>query len=197
MIALGVNVNGMGFVELKQDAVSKVMEDLHFGGNSVVGILTTDGTELSYDGETFTTEANVFAEFLAQARAGEISDTVLFNGKEYMFLQTPVIEDRVYVCVLIPESYFFEQTEVIRNLTVVLVVIASVLATIIGNIFAGRLSKSIRKTNAHLDKIAGGDFTGRLRLKRKDEFKLLAQAVNHMSNKLQAAIAQFKVEEDK
>lgn len=99
MIALGVNVNGMGFVELKQDAVSKVMEDLHFGGNSVVGILTTDGTELSYDGETFTTEANVFAEFLAQARAGEISDTVLFNGKEYMFLQTPVIEDRVYVCI--------------------------------------------------------------------------------------------------
>lgn len=176
------NVTAMGFVEIKQDAVSQVMKDLHFGGNSVVGLLTTDGTELSYDGEDFSTETDYFADYLAKARAGEIRDTVQFNGEDYMFLQTPVIEEQVYVCVLIPESYFLEQTEVIRNLTIALVIIAGVLSTIIGNIFAGSLSNSIRKTNAHLDKIAGGDFTGRLRLKRKDEFKLLAQAVNHMSD---------------
>lgn len=176
------NVTAMGFVEIKQDAVSEVMKDLHFGGNSVVGLLTTDGTELSYDGESFSTETEYFADFLAKTRAGEIEDTVQFNGEDYMFLQTPVIEDQVYVCVLIPESYFLEQTEVIRNLTIALVIFASVLATIIGNIFAGSLSKSIRKTNIHLDRIAKGDFTGRLKLKRKDEFKLLAQAVNHMSD---------------
>lgn len=176
------NINGMGFAEVKQTAISEVMEGLDFGGDSIVGILTTDGTELSYDGENFSTEANVFADYLAKARTGEIGDTVQYNGADYMFLQTPVVEDQVYVCVLMPESYFLQQTNVIRNLTIVLVIVASVLATIIGNIFAGRLSRSIRKTNAHLDRIAGGDFTGRLRLKRKDEFKLLAQAVNHMSD---------------
>lgn len=176
------NIDGMGFAEVKQDAVSKVMEGLHFGGNSIVGLLTVDGTELSYDGESFSTEADVFAGFLAKARAGEISDSVSYNGQAHMFLQTPVVENQVYVCVLIPESYFLEQTEVIRNLTISLVIIASMLAILIGTIFAGSLSKSIRKTNEHLGRIADGDFTGRLKLKRKDEIQLLAQAVNHMSD---------------
>ena len=185
LLRVGVNfknIDGMGFIEVKRDAISKVMEGLHFGGNSVVGLLTTDGTELSYDGESFSTEANVFADFLAKARAGEISDSVQYNGKAHMFLQTPVVENQVYVCVLMPESYFLEQTEVIRNLTISLVIIASMLAIFVGTIFAGSLSKSIRRTNEHLDRIASGDFTGRLKLKRKDEFQLLAQAVNHMSD---------------
>lgn len=41
------NIDGMGFVEVKQDAISRVMEGLQFGENSIVGLLTEDGTELT------------------------------------------------------------------------------------------------------------------------------------------------------
>lgn len=176
------NVSAMGFAEVKEDAISAVMEGLDFGENSIVGILSADGTELIYDGENFSTEGGVFGDYLEMARQGEVSDNVEYNGESHLFLYAPVIEDQMYVCVLIPESYFLEQTDVIRNITVLLVILASVLAMIIGNVFAGSLGKSIHKINRMLEKIAEGDFTVRLNLKRKDEFMLLADGVNHMAD---------------
>lgn len=176
------NVTGMCFAEIKEKAISTVMEGLDFGDNSLVGILTTDGTELIYDGENFSSDAHFFSQYLAGSGEGESSGIVEYNGKDHLFLQAPVIEGQVYVCVLIPESYYLGQTDVIRNITILLVIVASVISILIGYIFAERLSRSIRQTNAHLDKIAGGDFTGRLRINRKDEFQLLAGAVNHMSD---------------
>ena len=176
------NVTAMGFVEVKEKAISNVMEGLDFGDNSIVGILTTDGTELVYDGKNFSSEEHLFGEYLTEAGEGESNSIVKYNGKDQLFLKVPVIEGQIYVCVLIPENYILKQTDVIRNLTILLVIVASIISIIIGYIFAQRLSGSIRQTNAHLDKIADGDFTGRLRLKRKDEFNLLAEAVNHMSD---------------
>lgn len=176
------NVSAMGFAEVKESAISAVMEGLDFGENSIVGILSTDGTELVYDGENFSTAGGVFGDYLDMAEQGEGNGNVEYNGESHLFLYAPVIEDQIYVCVLIPESYFLEQTDVIRNITVLLVIIASVLAMIIGNVFAGSLSKSIHKINRMLDQIAKGDFTVRLNLKRKDEFMLLADGVNHMAD---------------
>lgn len=176
------NVTAMGFAEVKEAAISAVMEGLDFGENSIVGILSTDGTELVYDGENFSTAGGVFGDYLEMAKQGEVGDNVEYNGESHLFLYAPVIEDQMYVCVLIPENYFLEQTDVIRNITVLLVILASVLAMIIGNVFAGSLSKSIHKINRMLDRIAEGDFTVRLNLKRKDEFMLLADGVNHMAD---------------
>lgn len=176
------NVSAMGFAEVSESAMAAVMEELDFGEGSIVGIVSADGTELAYDGENFSTSNSVFIDYLMAARGEKVSDYVNYNEERHLFLYAPVIEEQVYVCVLIPEGYFLEQTEVIRNMTVLLVIVASILAMIIGNIFAGSLSKSIRRTNEHLDRIAGGDFTGKLKLKRKDEFILLAESVNHMAN---------------
>uniref|UniRef100_UPI00405636B1 methyl-accepting chemotaxis protein n=1 Tax=Acetatifactor sp. TaxID=1872090 RepID=UPI00405636B1 len=176
------NVTAMAFAEVTEQTVSTVMEGLDFGANSVVGLITADGTEITYNGEAFSTEGGTFESYLAEAKQGNADEYVNYNGESYLFLTTPVVEGQVDVCVLIPESYFLNQTVVIRNIAILVAIIASVFVTIIGNIFAGSLSKSIRKVNNTLDKIADGDFSVRLNLKRKDEFKLLASGVNHMAD---------------
>lgn len=185
LLRVGIDFNGIdaiGFAEVNETAVSDVMKGLDFGDNSVVGLLTADGTELVYDGEQFSSAGGTFGTYLDSAKQGLIDEYVEYNNQSYLFIHTPVVEGQVDVCVLIPENYFLEQTEVIRDIAIFVAIIVSVLVIIIAFIFSGRLSHSIRKTNQHLNKIADGDFTGRLKIKRKDEFKLLADAVNYMSD---------------
>lgn len=186
------NVTGMGFATVTEKTISSVMEDLDFGENSIVGLITADGTELTYDGETFRTEDGVFETYLTAARQGTLNEYVSFRDESHLFLTTPVVEGQVDVCVLIPESYFLEQTVVIRDLAILVAIIVSVIVFVLGSIYAGSLSTSIRKTNAHLDKIASGDFTGRLKLKRRDEFKLLSAAVNHMSDNVCSLVREVR-----
>lgn len=195
LLRVGIDFNGvdaMGFAEVKETAVSAVMEGLDFGENSLVGLLTADGTELTYDGENFSSAGGTFGSYLAAAKQGNADEYVEFNDQSYLFIYAPVVEGQVDVCVLIPENYFLEQTEVIRDIAILVAIIVSVVVLIIASVFSGRLSNSIRKTNRHLDKIAGGDFTGRLKIKRKDEFKLLADAVNHMSDNVCSLVLEVR-----
>ena len=169
--------------EVTKDTFSNILQQLDFGEGSIVGLTSDDGTEIIYDGKTIQEGVGIFGDLFAQSA----SDSVDYNGKNYLFLHTPVSEkedgtSEMEVCVLIPESYFLSQTNMIRNITIVLVLVAGIFAFAIGTMFAGNLSKVIYKINRHLDKIANGDFTVRLNLKRKDEFRFLADGVNHMSD---------------
>lgn len=186
------NITGMGFAEVTEKTISSVMEGLDFGGNSMVGLITADGTELAYDGQTFSSAGGVFGTYLEEAKQGVADEYVSYRGESYLFLTTPVVEGQVDVCVLIPESYFLNQTVVIRNIAILVAIIASVVVFVIGSMFAGNFSKSIRRVNRTLDKIAGGDFSVRLNLKRKDEFKLLANGVNHMADNVCGLVRQVR-----
>ncbi|MBQ6887157.1 MAG: methyl-accepting chemotaxis protein [Lachnospiraceae bacterium] len=185
LFRVGIQFNngaGVGFAEVTEKTLSSVMEGLNFGENSVVGILTADGTELAYNGTDFNTTGGVFEGYLSDAKNGNADEYVDYNGESYLFLHAPVVEGQVDVCVLIPESYFLDQTVVIRNIAILVAIVAAVIVIIIGNIFAGSLGKSIRSINKTLGKIAAGDLTVRMNLKRKDEFKLLADSVNNMAD---------------
>lgn len=186
------NITGMGFAEVTEKTISSGMEGLDFGGNSMVGLITADGTELTYDGETFSSAGGVFENYLAEAKQGAADEYVSYRGESYLFLTTPVVEGQVDVCVLIPESYFLDQTVVIRNIAILVAIIASVFVFVIGSMFAGSLSKCIRRVNKTLDKIAAGDFTVRVSLKRKDEFKILADRLNRMADKVSGLVREVR-----
>lgn len=182
----------MGFAEVTVSTISKIMEGLDFGDNSLVGLITADGTEITYDGENFSTAGGIFAGYLREAKLGDADEYVTYNGETCLFLYTPVVENFVDVCVLIPENYFLEQTDVIRNIAIILAIAASVLVVIIGYIFARGLSGNIRKINRTLNKIADGDFSVRIHLDGKDEFKVLADSVDHMADNVSGLVREVR-----
>ncbi len=195
LFRVGILLNknaGVGFAEVTEKMASSVLEGLDFGENSVVGVLSADGTELVYDGTEFSTAGGVFGQYLEAAKNGNTDEYVNYNNDSYLFLYAPVVEGQVDVCVLIPESYFLEQTVVIRNIAILVAIIAAVVVIIIGNLFAGNLGKSIRSINKTLGKIASGDLTVRMHLKRKDEFKLLADSVNNMADNVSGLVREVR-----
>ncbi len=195
LLRVGILLNndaGMGFAEVTEKMMSSVMEGLDFGENSIVGILTADGTELSYDGTDFSTAGGVFEGYLTEAKNGTSEEYVEYNGESYLFLYAPVVEGQVDACVLIPENYFRNQTEVIRNTAILVAAVVAVVVVVIGNIFARSLGKSIRSINKTLGKIAAGNLTVRMNLKRKDEFRLLADSVNNMADNVSGLVQEVR-----
>ena len=91
-------------------------------------------------------------------------------------------------CVLIPSNHFTEQTEVIGQITVSLVIVACLLALSVGILYTRSLGNGVYQINRHLDRIAEGDFTKHLDLKRKDELAILADGVNHMMDNVCALV---------
>ena len=186
------NKAGLGFAGVTEVAIADVMEGLDFGENSVVGLLTEDGTELSFDGEKFSTSEGIFADYLFDAKQEVTDEYVDYGGERCLFLYAPVVEGQVDVCVLIPEEYFLNQTIIIRNIAFIVAAVAIVVVLIIASIFARNLGKCIQVINKTLSKIAAGDLSVRMKLERKDEFKLLADSVNHMADNVSGLVREVK-----
>ena len=174
--------------EITEGTISEIMQQLDFGEGSIIGIGNTDRTELVYDGENCMVRDGFFAELLAGNEGESDVHYIDYNGGEYLFLTENIIEDEITACVLIPSNHFTKQTEIIGQITVLMVVLACLLALSVGILYARSLGNGVYRINRHLDRIAEGDFTKHLNLKRKDELAILADGVNHMMDNVCALV---------
>ena len=174
--------------EITEGTISEIMQQLDFGEGSIIGIGNTDRTEFVYDGEHCMVRDGFFAELLAGNEGESDVHYIDYNGGEYLFLTENIIEDEITACVLIPSNHFTKQTEIIGQITVLMVVLACLLALSVGILYARSLGNGVYRINRHLDRIAEGDFTKHLNLKRKDELALLADGVNHMMDNVCALV---------
>lgn len=172
--------NAYVIADVTDAAVAGIMQGLDFGEGSIVGVGAVNRTELIYDGEGCVLSDGFFADLLAKNTVEDGVGSIDYNGEPYFLLTEEIIENEMRVSVLIPESQFTDQTEVIRQITVLLVCVASLLAISIGILYARSLGNGVYQINRHLDRIAEGDFTRHLNMKRKDELAILANGVNHM-----------------
>lgn len=180
-------------LEVKQSVILSALEEMDFGEGSYKAIITQDGREisvqdvLSEDGITIVqqnTDENVFLgsdfyeESLNAEEAGSME--VKYNGKSYLYVYSPVGNTNITICGLIPYANIMEDAKTIRNITVVLVLLAAAVAMIVGSRIAVNISKTLQGMVASLGKVAEGDFTTDFVTNRKDEFLLLNDGLNHM-----------------
>jgi methyl-accepting chemotaxis protein len=82
------------------------------------------------------------------------------------------------VAALIPESVVLLETADIKQLSVILTIVAAIIALLLGTLISRQMSGTIRYILRQLDKVSKGDLTVHLTSKRKDEFGLLCDGVN-------------------
>lgn len=104
------------------------------------------------------------------------------------FLQVvPYKDDRGLdwlVVIVVPESDFMEEINANTRTTVMLCVLALILATIVGILTARGITKPILKLNEAAKDIAKGDWNRQVKIERKDELGELAKSFNIMASKL-------------
>ncbi len=93
------------------------------------------------------------------------------------------------VCLTLPDSEYLAAANDVRNLILLISVIALVIAFLIYLAFSRTITKPLAKGVAFAELVASGDFTQQLPIHQKDEIGKLAEALNGMSAKLKDMVA--------
>lgn len=192
--------NGCIIADIKDTAVRQTLNRLDMGEGSLLGLITEDGVELLSDSnqtDAYGQDEALFYQkgFYESARNGENSSGFEYieNKKEdYMFVYSKVGDTGVMICALVPKANIMGQASDIKNITIFLVVFASILALITGSTIASGIGKVIKKMTYTLRRAANGDLTVSLNVKRKDEFGLLAKDITDMLSQVKSLIYEVK-----
>lgn len=196
---LGTSKKNIGymFFDLDVDYVTTPLSDIDMGAKSIIGLVAPDNGEIvvsNYMDITEDTQYFVNQEFFSEiAESEETSGSryVKYNGKKQLFMYAKT-DDGFTVCALIPQSEILSQAQKIGVVTVTVVVIAFIIALVIGGYLAANISSTIKKIMAKLELAASGDLTATINIKNKDEFGTLAVSTNSMIENVKQLIEKTK-----
>ena len=196
-----VNSDTFLLIDLDIKAMEELLKELDFGQDSIVALVSPDGKEVSRirkaaaDGTDVLelVEGNSFVgnEFYETAVANQesVSDYVTWNGKSYLFVYSPLADTGLSMCGLIPQKNIVAEVAAIRNMTIIIVLAAGLIAAAVGTYIAGGISKTVKILSDALAKVAEGDLTQKFDVKRKDEFGTLANVLNNTIENVRTLMA--------
>lgn len=184
--------SGKGYIviDVKASAIQQFLDSLDMGEGSIIGFVTPSGREIISeklpDGQK-STRADGETVFYGQDFFNNIEDAqttkeVSINGKSYLFFYSQIVRTKAAVCALVPMEIVNGQADEIRNMTVVVVLIACVVAVLIGIIISTGIQKNMKRISGRLEEVAEGNLTTKVSVKGHDEFNNLAVVANHMIN---------------
>ena len=171
--------------DISYDYVMDILNTLDAGEGSYVGLVTNmDGQEILADLYE-TPEAPVFvgSDFYVEAMEGEDesgSKEVTYNGEDYLFIYSKIPSQDAAICALILNDTITAQASEIGQITIIVVIIAVIVALALGIMFASNMSNAIGYMCYKVQKVAAGDLTVSVKTKRRDEFKLLTDELSVM-----------------
>ena len=169
-------------IDIDKEAVLDILRGMDFGAGSFVGMVTQDGVELTLD--CGSDEEAGDAVFTSQSFYGQVGDSMYANvryaGKDYLYIHKISEFNGMTLNALIPQVTVTRQAHGIKNLTVVIILIAGLAAAVIGSIIAGGIQKNMERISGKLDEVADGNLTVDIQVKGHDEFRFLARSASNM-----------------
>lgn len=181
--------------------VEKMLDEMDFGEGSIKALVSPDGREIARiqngeSGAAWEGAGAVFTDkdFYAESRDSEEAGShyVDYGGAGYLYVYAPVGKTGMMLCGLVPEENIVREVRSIRDISVFMVLFASVIAFVIGSRIAVGMGSALRKMTEGMGKVAGGDLTQEFRICRKDEFGTLADGMNGMLSGMRALMADMQ-----
>jgi len=113
---------------------------------------------------------------------------LLMAKDEYLIIQKPLDNMPATIVALIPNSAFQENSERVRNITVLICLMSLAVLTLISFIISKYFSKRIIKLLVSLRAFKEGEFQRRIHYRGNDEFSLISDAFNEMASTIQGLI---------
>ena len=181
-------------IDFKPSVLENTLSSLDGGEGSLVGFVTCDGTEyLSPLSAPTEDSAFVGKDYVTEAFASEEASGFSYvEDDNYLFLYSKIGSRNAMICALIPQANIIGQTADIKNVSTILVIVASIVAILLGSVLAGQYGGSIYYFIRRLKKVSAGDLTIEVHSKRHDEFQLLAEGICDMINHMKLLVSGLK-----
>ncbi|MDF2941865.1 MAG: hypothetical protein K0S01_723 [Herbinix sp.] len=172
--------NGILLIDVNAKTVASILENIKFEKSGILGIVTGDGKEITVknDKEAVFADKTFYKEAMkADAISG--SQYVDYNKGKYLFMFAKIGDSGAMVCALVSNGTISKQADDIRLFTLIIVIIACIIAVLTGLMIIRGIDKTIKDIISVLKKASSGDLTVVFHSKRKDEFKIL---INEIQN---------------
>jgi methyl-accepting chemotaxis protein len=181
---------GYLFVDVSMSVITDAMKTLELPENSYLAFISQDGKEITPEGNATEPIFTALKEYQNIQTSTEPNEhlTVIYEGEEHELIYSRIGDSGAVICAMIPSTYLLEQTNSIKNLTLMLVVLAAIFAVTIGVIVAYGFGKAITEMIHTLSRATEGDLTATVAHIRKDEFGVLSKSINHMIGSLNEII---------
>jgi len=168
--------------DIKESFVRDILEKTNFGEGSITGLVTNDGKAVlsGVYKEDFDLTKEPFYKKAIESTEDVGSEYVTYQKESYLFIYSKLLIGNSTVFTLIPDAEVVKQADSVKVITIIIVIIASLIALSIGIIISNGIGSVIYKTNNKLSMVAAGNLTVDAAIKRKDEFHILGKSINHM-----------------
>lgn len=183
---------GYIIIDISPAFVQDALADCNLPEGSISAVVTADGREI-YSDYNLVPEGFSFKEegLLVDNDSESGSGYVDYNGGEYLFLHSKMKTGGAFVYALVPREMITKQAEEVKEITIIIVVIATIIAIGCGFTLASGIGSTIHKVNKVLAKTAKGDLTARAKVRRRDEFRVLSNSINNMIDSMKHLIYQM------
>ena len=187
--------------DISYEYIMEILNTLDAGKGSYVGMVTNmDGQEvLSNLYELPENPVFVGSDFYTAAMESEEesgSKEVTYNGEDYLFIYSKIPSQDAAICALVLNDTITAQAAEIGKITVVVVILAVIVALALGIVFASNMSGAIGYMCYKVQKVAEGDLTVSIKNKRKDEFMLLTDELGMMIKNIKHLITNVTTASD-
>ena len=185
------NSNAVVIMDISYDAVEDFMDTIDLGEGSAVAFVTPSGREIVaediaegqeslFAGEDVAVYDESFYQEAISSEELQGYKEVKFKGETYLFIYSRSEMLGTTTCALIPYDMVTGQAQEIGDVTVALVIIATIISVAFGAIVSSGIVRNMNRVIDGLKQVAEGDLTGSVKAKSKDEFRDVAKATNSM-----------------
>ena len=176
-MSMFTNKKAVLVVDISSEAILESLNGIDISEGAIIGFITADHRQLLYKEETNTadivfTDQEFYQNCMAAEEDREIQ-YVQYNGEEYLFLYCRSGETGATLVYLVPEKKVTETAGEIWRVTLVLVIVACVLATLVAGGIFFNINSNMRSITKRLKLVAGGNLTVEMKTKGRSEFTKL------------------------
>lgn len=150
------DLQGLVIIDVSTKSVQNLLNQLDFGEGSQVSYIADDGKEISTGDSVAMSDTDFYEQGKTQAENGYAS-YIDYEGASYYFMMYPSQVAGGYICALVPEHVITENSDDIRDITVILVLIACVVALVISSVTIRSIGVNIQRSVKRLDRVAQGE----------------------------------------
>lgn len=188
---------GLLVFDIRPDFIVDAMKKTGINENSLVGFVTGDNRVILYGqmeeaaGESGEEAKLKELALSSKAQSGSGYQYIDYQGESHLYLFTSLPEQDMKVFAVIPKSMVTKRADDTLRLTIGIVILASLIAIIIGIRFGSGINKVIQSVNEVLKKVSEGNLTVSTKIKRKDQFFTLSGGINKMIHEMREMIYQI------
>ena len=193
--------DGVVALDVDKAVIENTLAQMNLGEGSIAGLVVSADREVlvgqsNQDGvltsnvmeDMIVFQSDALKSYIEDESLEGVTSEIVYQGQNSLFYKVHIGDTGLVLCSLVPVSNLTKEMNEIRTTTVVLVLVAIVIALGTGTIISNGISRLLTKICKSLRKVADGDFTQEFHSKRKDELRILTDTLQETVTKIRGLL---------